>query len=194
MDPLLFVASTMSLLATPGPTNTLLATSGASAGLRRSVHLLAAELCGYLLAITLLRLVLGPFIMANMVLGTAIRLAAAIYLVYLAVVLWRHSSEKVYDSSPVSFSRVFVTTLLNPKAIVFAFALLPLQIGFFDLLPWLSCLSVLISSIGLIWIVLGDSLRREFRGIVDPKFGYRFSSVALTLLAALICIHSFGVA
>jgi hypothetical protein len=62
------------------------------------------------------------------------------------------------------------------------------------LLPWLSCLSVLISSIGLIWIVLGDSLRREFRGFVDPKFGYRFSSVALTVLAALICIHSFGVA
>src|SRR5262245_59970631 len=120
MDPLLFVASTMSLLATPGPTNTLLATSGASAGLRRSIHLLVAELCGYLLAITLLRLVLGPLIMANPVLGTGIRLAAAIYLVYLAVVLWRHSSVKVYDSCPVSFSRVFVTTLLNPKAIVFA--------------------------------------------------------------------------
>lgn len=129
MDSGLFVAASLSLLATPGPTNTLLATSGAGAGLRRSVHLLTAELGGYLLAIALLRSLLGPLITATPLLGLTLRLTAALYLIYLAMTLWRHGSRQMHDSAPVTFSRVFVTTLLNPKAIIFAFTLLPSQIA-----------------------------------------------------------------
>ena len=60
MDVLPFVAGTVSLLAIPGPTNTLLAASGASVGWSRSLHLLAAELGGYMLAILALRALLAP--------------------------------------------------------------------------------------------------------------------------------------
>lgn len=62
MNFLTFFTATCFLLAMPGPTNTLLATSGAGIGIARSLHLLAAELCGYLAAITLLRLALGPVV------------------------------------------------------------------------------------------------------------------------------------
>ena len=55
-EPLLFLAAVLTLLGTPGPTNTLLATSGAVAGLRRSLALLVAELAGYLLAIATIRM------------------------------------------------------------------------------------------------------------------------------------------
>src|SRR6516165_2698984 len=73
MNSTLFVVAAVSLLVTPGPTNTLLATSGASAGLRRSAHLLVAELGGYLLAIALLRALLGPMIAATPMLGEVLR-------------------------------------------------------------------------------------------------------------------------
>ena len=82
MNSALFVVAAVSLLVTPGPTNTLLATSGASAGVRRSAHLLVAELGGYLLAIALLRALLGPMIAATPMLGELLRMAATIYLTW----------------------------------------------------------------------------------------------------------------
>jgi len=77
------------------------------------------------------------------------------------------SSAALYEGAPITFYRVFITTLLNPKAIIFAFALLPSQIGFLNLLPWLLGLSVLIATAGTGWIILGCSLRYGFSGIVS---------------------------
>jgi threonine/homoserine/homoserine lactone efflux protein len=76
-----FIAACVSLLATPGPTNTLLATSGAEAGWRRSVHLLAAELSGYLLAIATLQFALGPVIASLPIFGAALQAVAAVHLI-----------------------------------------------------------------------------------------------------------------
>ena len=59
-EPLAFILAVLGLLATPGPTNTLLAASGAAVGLRRSLHLIPAEVSGYLCSILALALVLGP--------------------------------------------------------------------------------------------------------------------------------------
>lgn len=61
-DPVLYLLAVAMLLATPGPTNTLMATAGASAGIRGSLVLLLAELAGYLIAIEAIRLLLGPVI------------------------------------------------------------------------------------------------------------------------------------
>jgi len=50
-DPILFAFAVIAILATPGPTNALLATAGAANGLRRSLPLVPAELAGYVIAI-----------------------------------------------------------------------------------------------------------------------------------------------
>src|SRR5262245_14691253 len=125
MDQTTFFIGTLSLLATPGPTNTLLATAGAGNGFRRSLPLLAAELLGYFIAIFVLRTAVGPIVAAVPAFGVVLRAAVVLYLIHLAVSLWRHGESELMARGPISFQRVFVTTLLNPKAIIFAFTLLP---------------------------------------------------------------------
>ncbi|MGY3603076.1 MULTISPECIES: LysE family translocator [unclassified Bradyrhizobium] len=193
MDKVTFVAATLSLLATPGPTNTLLATSGAGVGPCRSAHLLAAELSGYLLAIVLLRSILGPVIATVPEFGIGLRIAVVIYLIYLAAMLWRHGARQVGNAAPVTFGRVFVTTLLNPKAIIFAFTILPSAIGPLELLPWLAALAAQIVTVGAGWILLGSSLRHGLGDRIGPVIGYRLSAVALAVLAGMIGIHSLGI-
>ena len=193
MEPVAFALASLTLLATPGPTNTLLATSGAVIGVRRSLPLLVAEFGGYLIAISLLIGLAGPVIAAAPVLGTALRLAAAIYLLYLAAKLWRRGVDVPVDGASVTFANVFVTTLLNPKAIIFAFTLLPADLTLTALAPWMVGLSLMIGVVGSLWIAAGASLRRGFAGIIPPRSGYRTSAVALALLAGSLSAHAFGV-
>ena len=125
---LTFFTATYVLLAMPGPTNTLLATSGAGIGIARSLHLLAAELCGYLLAIALLRLALGPIVSDIPIAALALRVAVTVYILCLAFMLWRVNTRERRDGAPVRFGQVLLATLLNPKALVFAFLLAMLRI------------------------------------------------------------------
>lgn len=118
-DPALFLLTVLIILGTPGPTNTLLATSGAAVGWRRSLVLLPAEAAGYLLSILILGLVLGPIVAASPAIALILRLAVGSYLLALALKLWRRGT--VLEDGAVAAVRphqVFVTTLLNPKAII----------------------------------------------------------------------------
>ncbi len=64
-SPLLFLATALATLAAPGPTNALFAMSGALHGVRRSLVLIPAGAAGYLIAVTLLGLALGPALAAS---------------------------------------------------------------------------------------------------------------------------------
>jgi len=88
-DPLLFVSAVLTILGTPGPTNTLLATSGATVGVRASLPLVPAETAGYLIAILALGLALGPAVAASPLLAAALRLGVGGYLLVFAARLWR---------------------------------------------------------------------------------------------------------
>jgi len=158
-EPIAFILAVLGLLATPGPTNTLLAASGAAVGVRRSLHLIPAEVSGYLCSILALALLLGPIAQNWPLFGSALRVCCGMWLAFLA---WRHWTAAVHgvEARSVPFSRVFVTTLLNPKGLIFAFAIIPwLAAG--DLvgaLPYLMGLVGLIVAVGIAWIGIGAAL------------------------------------
>lgn len=194
MSLLAFLLASSSLLAVPGPTNTLLATSGASVGVSRSLHLLAAELCGYLIAILMLRLVAGPVLADLPILSVVVRAAVTVYILYLAGMLWRSASPELRDSRPVTFGQVLLTTLLNPKAVIFAFVLLPEQVGPLGLLPWLAAIAFQIVTAGAAWLAIGAALGRSARGLGYPDFINRGAPFALVAVTALIWVQPLGIA
>lgn len=187
-DPILFFLAVATILATPGPTNTLMATSGATAGIVRSLPLLMAEIAGYLIAILMIRAVLAPLVHAYPAIGIALRMAVALYLVWLAVKLWRRPLALDAEASAVTIANVFVTTLLNPKALIFALTVFP-QENAPHLLVYFAAFAATVIAAGGGWIVLGHLLK----GAAGSRAGLipRVASVALVGFAGFILRAAF---
>lgn len=188
IDPTIFIVAVLSLLATPGPTNTLLATSGATVGIKRSLMLLVGELGGYFISIAVLRIVLGPVIAAQPVVGMALKVAVAAYLAWIAVTLWRRSASLTGEGA-VTLRAVFVTTLLNPKSLVFAFGIIPTQHEM--LWAYVTAFAVTVPLVGFAWIaigsVIGAASGEKHAGLVR-----KVASVALVGFAAWLVRSTFG--
>jgi threonine/homoserine/homoserine lactone efflux protein len=73
---------------------------------------------------------------------------------------------------------LFVTTLLNPKGLIFAFVIFP-DGSALELLPYTLVFSVLVVSCGAAWITLGAAVRRSSRGYVTTHLVARASAVVL---------------
>jgi threonine/homoserine/homoserine lactone efflux protein len=152
-----FFLACAAVLFVPGPTNTLLATSSAASGIRRSLPLPLAELGGYTTAIWTLALLVAPLVHASPIISIVLRLACGAYLVWSAVHLWREGSSALTSNKPVSFRRVFVTTLLNPKAVLFALVIIP-YLGdrkFAAAAPYLAGHALMTLTASLCWIGFG---------------------------------------
>jgi threonine/homoserine/homoserine lactone efflux protein len=181
-DPVSFLLATALILATPGPTNTLMATSGAVSGIRQSLRLLLGEVLGYLIAIYALRLVAAPLLEQYPALATSLKIAVAIYLVFLAIKLWRRPIAIDEHAQSVTLANVVVTTLLNPKALIFALTVFPQEPEL--LLSSTLAFCALVFAAGGGWIAFGALLK----GLSGPHAGYipRVTSVLLVGFAGLI--------
>jgi threonine/homoserine/homoserine lactone efflux protein len=125
---LMFAAAAATVLAIPGPTNTVLAASGALAGVRRSLPLIFAALGGYGLSITILISLGGPVLSALPRFRTGLVSLLGLYLLLLAWRLWGGAADdlRARDThGAITVREVFVATLLNPKALILAFVVFP---------------------------------------------------------------------
>lgn len=182
-DPFLFTLTVLAILSAPGPTNTLLATSGALVGVKRSLSLVPAEIGGYLFAIGALHLVLGDLLAAYPAIETVLRLAIGAYLLFAAFELWSRRGVLDGASAGVGFERVFITTLLNPKAIVFAFGVLPLSQA--TALFYVLAFTGFVMVAALSWIGVGVLVARATCGL-GSRLVPRLSAVVLICFAGLI--------
>lgn len=186
-DPILFFLAVATILATPGPTNTLMATSGATTGISRSLVLLVAEVAGYLVAVAAIHFLIAQIVETYPALGVALKVAVALYLVWLAIKLWRRPVVIAAGVKSVSFVNVLVTTLLNPKALIFALSILPWES---PALGWyIGAFAATVVAAGGGWIVLGSVLR----GVTGRRAGYipRIASVVPVGFAGLILREAF---
>ncbi|MFI5407889.1 LysE family translocator [Kaistia sp. UC242_56] len=188
-----FILAVLALLAVPGPTNTLLATSGAAIGMRRSLRLVPAELAGYGLAIGILMGIVGPLAAEHPIVPILSKIVASLYLAGSAVALWRQAArEALPGGAPISVRRVFVTTLLNPKALIFAFLIFPRDLA--SLPGFAGLFSVLVVGVACGWITLGSSLSRSAGGFATPARVSRFAAVALVVFASVMASSAIAAA
>jgi threonine/homoserine/homoserine lactone efflux protein len=158
-DTLLKMALYVSLvLIVPGPTNTLLLSSGLKVGVRRTSPLIVAEALGYVVGISAWGFFLNALAASRPWLLVAVKLLSAAYILYLAVKMWRQSRALQHvAASPVSFRDMLLTTLMNPKALLFASTLFPLAA--FQSAPYfawtIGAFLIVLVPIALAWSYLG---------------------------------------
>lgn len=156
-----FVFAILALLLTPGPTNTLLTVGAAARGFRSSLPLLVGELAGYLVVVVPLATIAASLLEGRPALANALRLAAALWVLYLAVRLWRVSAvqENSNTSSPVTVGQVFLTTVLNPKAPIIGLVIMP-HGTLAQIAPAIGLFSLLVAGAGTSFLVLGSLIGR----------------------------------
>lgn len=157
----LFIGLVATILLTPGPTNTLLASSGVQVGLRKSVKLIPAEVLGYVISISAWGMLIGKVSTKLPLLPPILKLLSACYIIFLAIKLWHTANQEIELNQPTIRTReLFCATLLNPKALLFASAIFPVAAWseFHIYLIHMMAYLALITPIALFWIFLGSLL------------------------------------
>jgi len=181
-DPLAFVLAVVAILGTPGPTNTLLFTSGATVGVLRSVTLLLGEVLAYNSSVAIVGFLLQPLIDDLPWVRVVVRIAIAAYLVMLAIGIWR--ANVVAERRVVTVTHVFLTTLLNPKVFVFALVIIPLQAP--NVMTYLAGFSLTVMLIGGTWICFGSLAGSATGRYAAARLVPRTAAIVLVGFAALI--------
>ncbi|TCB42891.1 LysE family translocator [Acinetobacter terrestris] len=157
----LFIGLVITILLTPGPTNTLLASSGIQVGVRKSLRLIPAESIGYLVSISIWGLVIGTVSSRFPILPIFLKLLSALYIIFLAIKLWKTADiEASYHLPTIRARELFCATLLNPKALLFASAIFPSSawLTLNNYLVHIGMFLILIVPIALFWTFIGSIL------------------------------------
>ena len=157
---LLFVSATLLISATPGANMLLAFQFGLNYGWKKTLYTLAGLSIG-LLALLLVSLAFVGWLSQSAPLAfEAAKVAAALYLAYLGVRLWRHAAaqmgesavDKIVPTPAALFKTGVAVSLSNPKAILFFAALFPKFLNpAAPLLPQYGLLTVSFFAIETFW-------------------------------------------
>ncbi|QJI29511.1 LysE family translocator [Pseudomonas sp. ADAK18] len=129
---LLYILAVSAVMMTPGPSMLLALSNGASRGMRVAGFGIAGAALSDLLLIGAVGLGLGALLQACEHLFSLVKWVGALYLLYLAWVLWRAPTRALSASEVTStasgrsaFLRALFVGLSNPKGLIFFSAFLP---------------------------------------------------------------------
>jgi len=188
----LFFVEVFGVLAMPGPTNSLLFVSGATRGLRAILHLPLAEVTAYLITISLLVFVVGPVAKDHAAVGQLLRVLCSIYLAQTALWLWRSAQPSVDAAHPINALRIFLTTLVNPKNLLFAFAIFPAPNTASDVtILSFASFSAICTVAGSGWVAAGALLQSAGASRIHLHHFYRGEAVLLVGFAIMILLSAY---
>lgn len=176
----------LALLLTPGPTNTLVALAASARGWRWALRLLPYEIAAYLLVTLPLALLGALALEAAPLLRPAITLASGLWVMGLAIRMWCPSLET--GASEVTPRHLFITTLLNPKALIFGLVLLPGP----QLALNMALFVALIALVAAIWASIGACMagRRDCPLGQTPPLLRRAAGLWLGVLAIGLVLNA----
>lgn len=184
------VAFAAAMAFTPGPNNIMVTASGVNFGFARTVPHILGITFGFFVLVSVCAAGLGAVFAAWPPLQIALKVAGALYLLWLA---WKiatsapASGDEAQAAAPISFWQAALFQWLNPKALVAALSGIALYMrpGY-----WLADFTVLqiVYTVATIlavatWTGFGVALRRL---LSDPKHARVFNIVMALLLVASI--------
>ena len=184
-----FIAFTVAAAATPGPSNTLLTTTGAQRGLLRGLPALLGASAGMATLMAVVMLGLGTVILQSPLLVTVVRACGAAFLLWLAwrtATAGRHASER---GRSTGFWAMAAFQWINPKAwlICAAAAATFLDPAAGSAVAQSVTLSITFAAITapcfLPWLVFGAALQRLLR---SDRAARAFNIVMAALLAGSV--------
>lgn len=152
MDLFQFSVAVVALLILPGTTNAVLALSARDLMPVRFVLLLATVATGYLVILLAVSTFAAPFLHAHPEAAREVKLLAAIWVLALAVRLWATGTAETIV--PVGPKQLFVTTVLNPKAIIVGLTLMPAVKGAASLSTF-GVFTLAVVATSSAWLLLG---------------------------------------
>ena len=180
-----FALALLALLLTPGPTNTLLALAGAERGWAGALRLVPLEAAAYALVTLPLAFAGGKLLAEQDAIRVAVSLVAALWVVFLAVKLWRLPTAQAMGPGAGGAFKLFTTTLCNPKGFVIGLLLLPSQAS----MPMaVAIFAVILLAASVFWTGLGSMMAG---GVALTPAARRACAGWLCFMAAWIAAVAF---
>lgn len=174
---------------TPGPNNVMLATSGAMFGYRRALPQIFGTNSGVAVQTFITCLGLGSLFVAFPVLHQILRIAGALYLVFLAWKLSASSLGEARETKPLSFTQAALFQAVNPKSWVKSITLTSvfMPVGLSAPVG-----ALLVAVVGLIigfpsasmWALFGVAIRRV---LTDP-FKRRIFNLSMGAMLVVLAV------
>ncbi|USG62348.1 LysE family translocator [Sneathiella marina] len=172
-----FFLASAALLAIPGPTVMLVVSYALGRGRSTGWWTVPGVTLGDFTAMTVSLLGAGAVLATSATLFTALKIAGAVYLIWLGIKMWRTEpklddvQETIKTSSNFSmFWNAYVVTALNPKSIVFFVAFVPqfvdVSAPVFPQFVVLEATFLTLAAVNVaIWAILAGTLRARFRNV-----------------------------
>ena len=153
---------------TPGPNNVMLAASGANFGYRGALPAILGIQAGGFVLCFICCMGLGSVFIAYPLAQQVLRVAGALYLIYLAWKLSAASIGEAQAAKPVSFIEAALFQALNPKswvkAVTIASVFMPVELGAANAALLVGLVGVLVGlPCSSTWALFGVSIRSLLR-------------------------------